>query len=54
MNWLIDDWYHLLPAPWADIALTLAAVFCGALIGAEREKKVKPAGLRTMILNPAV
>jgi putative Mg2+ transporter-C (MgtC) family protein len=50
MSWLIDDWHHLLPAPWADIALTLAVIFCGALIGTEREKKVKPAGLRTMIL----
>lgn len=50
MNWLTADWHHLLPAPWADIALILAAIFCGALIGAEREKKIKPAGLRTMIL----
>lgn len=50
MNWLIGDWHHLLPAPWAVVALVLVSVFCGALIGAEREKKVSPAGLRTMIL----
>lgn len=50
MNWLTEDWHRLLSAPWADIALTLVSVVCGALIGAEREKRVKPAGLRTMML----
>ncbi|MCL7419745.1 MAG: MgtC/SapB family protein [Methylobacter sp.] len=32
------------------MALTLAAIACGAIVGVEREKKIKPAGLRTMIL----
>jgi putative Mg2+ transporter-C (MgtC) family protein len=31
-------------------ALMLAAVVCGTIIGVEREKMIKPAGLRTMIL----
>lgn len=48
--WLYADWHQVLPAPWADIALSAVATLCGALIGAEREKKFKPAGLRTMIL----
>ncbi|MBI5361871.1 MAG: MgtC/SapB family protein [Planctomycetes bacterium] len=32
------------------IALVLAAVLAGAVVGGEREKKEKPAGLRTLIL----
>lgn len=50
MNWLTNDWYQLFASPWSYLALTLAAIACGAIIGVEREKKVKPAGLRTMIL----
>lgn len=50
MKWLLNDWYHLLSAPWSYIAAVVSALFCGAMIGTERERKVKPAGLRTMIL----
>lgn len=50
MKWLFEDWYHLLGAPWAHTALVVCAILCGTLIGAEREKNSKPAGLRTMIL----
>lgn len=50
MKWLFEDWYHLLGAPWAHTALVICAILCGTLIGAEREKNSKPAGLRTMIL----
>ncbi|WP_340122482.1 MgtC/SapB family protein [Methylobacter svalbardensis] len=50
MKWLFEDWYHLLVAPWAHTALVVCAILCGTLIGAEREKNSKPAGLRTMIL----
>ncbi len=32
------------------IALALVSLVCGALVGAEREKKHKPAGLRAMTL----
>jgi putative Mg2+ transporter-C (MgtC) family protein len=50
MNWLTNDWHQLLTHPWLEIALIADSVLCGALIGAERERKLKPAGLRTMIL----
>ncbi|HEX7470834.1 MAG TPA: MgtC/SapB family protein [Verrucomicrobiae bacterium] len=36
--------------PWLQIALVLISVICGALVGAERERQEKPAGLRTLIL----
>lgn len=47
---LLTDWHGLLPPLAAYTALMAAAVVCGAIIGVEREKKLKPAGLRTMIL----
>ena len=50
MNWLTNDWHQLLTHPWLEIALIADSVLCGALIVAERERKLKPAGLRTMIL----
>ena len=50
MNWLVADWRGLLPAPWAQIVLALAAVICGGIVGTEREKREKPAGLRTLML----
>jgi uncharacterized membrane protein YhiD involved in acid resistance len=50
MKWLFGVWNHLLGAPWAHIVLVVCAIFCGTLIGAEREKNIKLASLRTMIL----
>lgn len=50
MSWLTGDWHQLLAKPWDNVALAAIVILCGALIGTEREKKVKPAGLRTMIL----
>lgn len=50
MNWLLGDWHQALPEPWLSVALMAVAAVCGAVIGAERERKFKPAGLRTMIL----
>ncbi|MEK7950246.1 MgtC/SapB family protein [Luteolibacter soli] len=40
----------IVPSPWLEILLALAAVISGALIGAERERHEKPAGLRTLML----
>jgi len=40
----------VLPSPWVEILLVLTAVACGAILGAERERHEKPAGLRTLIL----
>jgi putative Mg2+ transporter-C (MgtC) family protein len=50
MNWLVANWNTLLPKPWAQVALALAAVVCGAIVGTERERREKPAGLRTLVL----
>jgi len=37
-------------APWLEILLALISVVCGAIVGAERERREKPAGLRTLML----
>jgi putative Mg2+ transporter-C (MgtC) family protein len=50
MNWLTADWRTVLPPSLAPVALAFVALFCGAVIGTEREKREKPAGLRTLIL----
>jgi putative Mg2+ transporter-C (MgtC) family protein len=50
MIWLIESWHVLLPKPWAAIGLAIIAVLCGAWVGSERERRDKPAGLRTMAL----
>jgi len=50
MNWLTNDWHLLMPHPWMETLLMAVSVLCGTLIGVERERKFKPAGLRTMIL----
>jgi putative Mg2+ transporter-C (MgtC) family protein len=40
----------VLPQPWSEMALTAIAFLCGAIIGVERERSDKPAGLRTLVL----
>lgn len=50
MPWLIDNWRNLLPIPEANTLLAFIAVISGAIVGAERERREKPAGLRTLIL----
>jgi len=50
MNWLIQDWRLVLHAPWREAVLALTSVLCGAIIGSERQKREKPAGMRTLIL----
>ncbi|MCU0771013.1 MAG: MgtC/SapB family protein [Verrucomicrobia bacterium] len=51
------DWRYVtghlgefVPAPWLQIGLAISAALCGAIVGAEREKREKPAGLRTLVL----
>jgi putative Mg2+ transporter-C (MgtC) family protein len=39
----------LLPGPWAQIGLVLVALLCGWIVGGERERREKPAGLRTLM-----
>jgi putative Mg2+ transporter-C (MgtC) family protein len=50
MNWLTANWKTFLDPVSAHIGLALVAVSCGAIIGMERQKLEKAAGLRTMIL----
>jgi putative Mg2+ transporter-C (MgtC) family protein len=47
---LVDDWHGLLPRPWPQIAFVLVAVGCGGIVGGERQRREKPAGLRTLML----
>lgn len=42
--------HQVLPDHWVGVVSTVSAVVCGALIGIERERADKPAGLRTLIL----
>ena len=44
------DIHLLVSDQWAGVISTIAAVLCGALIGAERQRAEKPAGMRTLIL----
>jgi putative Mg2+ transporter-C (MgtC) family protein len=49
-RWLTENLNGLLSTPGRQIALALISVVCGAIVGTEREKREKPAGLRTLIL----
>jgi putative Mg2+ transporter-C (MgtC) family protein len=50
VHWIVDTWRGQLGSPWIEIALALAAVICGAIVGTERERHQKSAGLRTLML----
>lgn len=50
MHWPMGTLRSDVPFPWLDILLVLAAVICGAIVGTERARQDKPAGLRTLIL----
>jgi putative Mg2+ transporter-C (MgtC) family protein len=47
---LFGNLHLMLPAPWGEAVSILMAFVCGAIVGFEREKGHKPAGLRTQIL----
>lgn len=47
---LVDDWHTFMPTPWVQIFLILVSVLCGGIMGGERERREKPAGLRTLML----
>ena len=49
-RYLTADLHVFLSPPWLQIVLALTSVTCGAIVGAERERREKPAGLRTLIL----
>ncbi len=44
------DIHALLPQHYVGAIVTVASVLCGAIVGSERERREKPAGLRTMML----
>lgn len=44
------SWQRFQPALWVDPVLALVAIVCGMLLGRERERREKPAGLRTLAL----
>ena len=50
MHWPINSLRGELSSPWLEFVLVLVAVLCGAIVGTERERQDKPAGLRTLIL----
>ena len=49
-SWIWESWTVLWHAPWVDLVLALVAVVCGMLLGGERQRREKPAGLRTLSL----
>jgi len=44
------DIHLLVDDHWAGVIATVAAVLCGAVIGIDRQRAQKPAGMRTLIL----
>jgi putative Mg2+ transporter-C (MgtC) family protein len=44
------DVQRVFPSPWSEAFCILVAFCCGAIVGFERERGHKPAGLRTQIL----
>ena len=48
MEWITGNWYQLLPAPLAHLALAAVALLCALIIGLERFHKEKPVGVRTL------
>ncbi len=48
--WLTQSLRQQWASPWMELALAIAAILAGAIIGLERERHDKPAGLRTLIL----
>ena len=50
MGWLFTNLRPALPAPWGAVASILAAVIAGLIMGAERERREKAAGMRTLTL----
>ncbi len=50
MNLLFDNWRMIIPSPLGAVALAIVAVVCGAIVGGERQRREKAAGLRTMIM----
>ena len=50
MDRLLYNWHGFFAEPWVNVYLATISVICGSIVGAEREKKEKPAGFRTLTL----
>src|SRR4051812_42698968 len=50
LRFLHDNLRDSMTAPWLQILLALVSVVCGWIVGGERERREKPAGLRTLVL----
>jgi putative Mg2+ transporter-C (MgtC) family protein len=49
-SWFWGSWLRHASSPWIDPVLALVAVACGIIVGGERQRREKPAGLRTVSL----
>ena len=47
-SWIFGSWLAYRNPLWVDPALAILAIICGLLIGGERQRREKPAGLRTL------
>jgi putative Mg2+ transporter-C (MgtC) family protein len=47
---LETDWHTWMSRPWVHIVLIFISAVCGGIVGSERERREKPAGLRTLML----
>src|SRR3954453_481692 len=47
---VLGDIRTVVASPWAEVILVAVSFICGGLVGSERERSEKPAGLRTLIL----
>jgi putative Mg2+ transporter-C (MgtC) family protein len=50
VDWLTHSLWGYASSPWVEMILTVAAIVCGGIVGSERQRHDKPAGLRTLIL----
>jgi putative Mg2+ transporter-C (MgtC) family protein len=50
VSWLWSSLWGRLPSPLIEIAIVVFALLCGTLLGDERQRREKPAGLRTLVL----
>jgi putative Mg2+ transporter-C (MgtC) family protein len=49
-SWLWESLWGRLPGPVTAVVLVIFAILCGAFLGDERQRREKPAGLRTIVL----
>jgi putative Mg2+ transporter-C (MgtC) family protein len=46
----LGDIHKVVSNHWAGVIVTIASIVCGGIIGVERQRAQKPAGMRTLIL----